>query len=209
MFTGIIQEIGSVVGIKRSSQSCKLCIGTKSIEGSNIGDSIAVNGVCLTITKIEKKDFSADVVNETLQRTNLGLLRVGDKVNIEKPLRVGDQLSGHFVLGHIDNTGTIISAVSGSRAILEVETKDELMNYVVEKGSIAVDGVSLTVAEVYKRSFKVALIPHTISATTLDNKKKGDVVNLEVDILGKHVAKILEYKESKLSLGFLEEKGII
>ena len=209
MFTGIIQEIGSIVRIKRTSQSCELCIGTKSIEGSNIGDSIAVNGVCLTITKINGEGFSADVINETLQRTNLGLLRVGNKVNIEKPLRAGDQLSGHFVLGHIDNTGTIISAVLGSKRILEVETKDEVMSYIVEKGSIAVDGVSLTVAEVYKRSFKVALIPHTISATTLDNKKKGDVVNLEVDILGKHVAKILKYKESKLSLGFLEEKGII
>ena len=209
MFTGIIQEIGSVVGIKRSFQSCKLCIGTKSIEGSNIGDSIAINGVCLTITKIEKKDFSADVINETLQRTNLGLLRVGDKVNIESPLRVVDGLSGHFVLGHIDNTGIIISAVSLGNGILEIETKDEIMKYIVEKGSIAVDGISLTVAGVSRKSFKVALIPHTISATTLRNKKIGNIVNLEVDILGKHVAKILEYKESKLSLGFLEEKGII
>ena len=209
MFTGIIQEIGSVIKIKRTSQSCELCIGTKSIKNSNIGDSIAINGVCLTITKINGEGFSADVINETLQRTNLGLLRVGNKVNIEKPLRAGDQLSGHFVLGHIDNTGTIISAVPGSRAILEVETKDELMNYVVEKGSIAVDGVSLTVAEVYKRSFKVALIPHTISATTLDNKKRGDVVNLEVDILGKHVAKLIKEKTKKIDMNFLEDKGII
>ena len=209
MFTGIIQEIGSIVRIKKSSQSCELCIAVKEIKDSNIGDSIAVNGVCLTITKIDKKDFSADVVNETLQRTNLSLLRVGDRVNIEKPLRVGDQLSGHFVLGHIDNTGTIISAVPFGNGILEIETKDEIMNYIVEKGSIAVDGISLTVAEVSKRSFKVALIPHTISATTLRNKKIGDIVNLEVDILGKHVAKILKYKESKLSLSFLEEKGII
>ncbi len=209
MFTGIIQEIGSIIRIKKSSQSCELRIRAKDIESSNMGDSIAVNGVCLTITKKEEKNFSADVVNETLQRTNLGLLRVGNKVNIEKPLRVGDQLSGHFVLGHIDNTGTIISAVSSFRGILEVETKDEIMNYVVEKGSIAVDGVSLTVAEVYKRSFKVALIPHTISATTLDNKKRGDVVNLEADILGKHVVKILKDREPKLTLDFLGEKGII
>ena len=209
MFTGIIQEIGSILRIKKSSQSCELCIRAKSVEGSNIGDSIAVNGVCLTITKKEERDFSADVVNETLQRTNLGLLRVGDRVNIEKPLRVGDQLSGHFVLGHIDNTGTIISTVLGSRGILEIETKDEVMNYIVEKGSIAVDGVSLTVAGVYKRSFKVALIPHTISTTTLGNKKRGNIVNLEVDILGKHVARILKDRKTKLTLDFLEERGIV
>ncbi|MDO9465517.1 MAG: riboflavin synthase [bacterium] len=209
MFTGIIQGIGSILRIKKSAQTWEFTIASKSMESSNIGDSIAVNGVCLTITKIDGKDFSVDVINETLQRTNLGLLRMGDGVNIERPLRVGDQLSGHFVLGHIDNTGTIISTVLGSGGILEVETKDEIMTYIVEKGSIAVDGVSLTVAEVYKKSFKVALIPHTTSITTLRNKKIGDIVNLEVDILGKHVAKILKHKESKLSLGFLEEKGII
>jgi len=209
MFTGIIQEIGSVLRIKKSSQVCELCIAAKSIKNAMIGDSIAINGVCLTISKIQERDFSADVVNETLQRTNLSLLRVGDRVNIESPLRVGDGLSGHFVLGHIDNTGTIISAVSLGNGILEVETKDEIMKYIVEKGSIAVDGISLTVAGVSRKSFKVALIPHTISATTLRNKKIGDIVNLEVDILGKHVAKILKYKESKLSLGFLEDKGII
>jgi len=209
MFTGIIQEIGSIVRIKNSSQSCELCIAVKEIKDSNMGDSIAVNGVCLTITKIDKKYFSADVVNETLQRTNLGLLRAGNRVNIEKPLRVGDQLSGHFVLGHIDNTGTIISAITFSNGILEIETKDEIMNYIVEKGSIAIDGVSLTVAGVYKKSFKVALIPHTLSATTLYDKKIGDVVNLEVDILGKHVAKILKGGKSELTLGFLKEKGMV
>ena len=209
MFTGIIQEIGSIIRIKKSSQSCELCIGTKSIKSSNIGDSIAVNGVCLTITKIQERDFSADVVNETLQRTNLGLLCAGDRVNIERPLRVGDQLSGHFVLGHIDNTGTIISTVPGSHGILEVETKDEIMAYIVEKGSIAIDGVSLTVTGVYKRSFKVALIPHTISTTTLYNKKRGNVVNLEVDILGKHVAKLIKEKTKKIDMNFLEDKGVI
>ena len=209
MFTGIIQEIGSIIRIKKSSQSCELCIGTKSIKSSNIGDSIAVNGVCLTITKIQERDFSADVVNETLQRTNLGLLCAGDRVNIERPLRVGDQLSGHFVLGHIDNTGTIISTVLSSRRILEVEIKDEIMTYIVEKGSIAIDGVSLTVTGVYKRSFKVALIPHTISTTTLYNKKRGNVVNLEVDILGKHVAKLIKEKTKKIDMNFLEDKGVI
>lgn len=209
MFTGIIQEIGSIIRIKKSSQSCELCIWTKSIKSSNIGDSIAVNGVCLTITKIDGKDFSVDVVNETLQRTNFGLLRVGDKVNIERPLRVGDQLNGHFVLGHIDNTGTIISTVLGSERILEVETKDETMTYIVEKGSIAVDGISLTVAEVSKRSFKVALIPHTIVTTTLDNKKKGDIVNLEVDILAKHVAKLEKHKPQNIDMNFLKDKGVI
>ncbi len=209
MFTGIIQEIGSVIRIKKSSQSCELRIMVKSMNSSNIGDSIAVNGVCLTITKIEGRDFSADVVNETLQRTNLGLLRAGDRINIERPLRVGDQLSGHFVLGHIDNTGTIISTVLGSRRILEVETKDEIMTYIVEKGSIAIDGVSLTVAGVYKRSFKVALIPHTISTTTLDSKKRGDIVNLEVDILAKHVAKLEKGKSQKIDMNFLKDKGVI
>ena len=209
MFTGIIQEIGSIVRIKKSSQSCELCVAAKSIENSNIGDSIAINGVCLTITKIGKRDFLADVVNETLQRTNLGLLRVGNKVNIEKPLRVGDQLSGHFVLGHIDNTGTIISTVLGSEKILEVETKDEIMNYIVEKGSIAVDGVSLTVVSVHKKSFKVTLIPHTVSTTTLYNKKRGGIVNLEVDILAKHVAKLEKAKTQKIDMNFLKDKGVI
>ncbi|MCK4401589.1 riboflavin synthase [bacterium] len=209
MFTGIIQEIGSIIRIKKSSQSCELCIGAKSIKNSNIGDSIAINGVCLTITKIDGNNFSADVINETLQRTNLGLLRAGDRVNIERPLRVGEQLSGHFVLGHIDNTGTIISAVLGSERILEVKTKDGIMNYIVEKGSIAVDGVSLTVAEVYKMSFKVALIPHTISITTLGNKKRGDIVNLETDVLAKHVAKLEENKAQKIDMNFLKDKGVI
>jgi len=209
MFTGIIHEIGSVVRIRTNSQSCELCIGAKSVEGSKIGDSIAVNGVCLTITKIEERNFSADVVSETLQRTNLGLLRTGDKVNIESSLRVGDQLSGHFVLGHIDNTGTIISAVPLDNGILEIETKDEIMAYIVKKGSIAVDGISLTVAEVSKGSFKVALIPHTISSTTLRNKKTGDIVNLEVDILGRHVDKLIKEKTKKMDMNFLEEKGMI
>ncbi|MBU0478881.1 riboflavin synthase [bacterium] len=208
MFTGIIQEIGSILRIKKSAQTREFTIASKSIESSNIGDSIAVNGVCLTITKIEKRDFSVDVINETLQRTNLDLLRMGDRVNIERPLRVGDQLSGHFVLGHIDNTGTIISTVLGSGGILEVETNDEIMTYIVEKGSIAIDGVSLTVAGVYKRSFKAALIPHTISTTTLGNKKRGNVVNLEVDILGKHVAKLIKEKTKKIDMNFLEDKGI-
>ena len=209
MFTGIIQEIGSIVRIKKNSQSCELCVAVKSVENSKIGDSIAVNGVCLTITKIDGENFLADVVNETLQRTNLGLLQAGDRINIERPLRVGEQLSGHFVLGHIDNTGTIISTVFGSERILEVETKDEVIAYIVEKGSIAVDGVSLTVAEVYKRSFKVALIPHTISTTTLYNKKRGGIVNLEVDILAKHVAKLEKGKSQKIDMNFLKDKGVI
>lgn len=209
MFTGIIQEIGSIVRIRKDSQSCEFCIRIKNVKSSNIGDSVAVNGVCLTVTKIQERDFSADVVNETLQKTNLSSLRSGDSVNIEKPLCVGDQLGGHFVLGHIDNTGTIISTVLGSRRILEVETKDEIMIYIVEKGSIAIDGVSLTVTGVYKRSFKVALIPHTISTTTLGNKKRGNVVNLEVDILGKHVAKLIKEKTKKIDMNFLEDKGVI
>ena len=193
MFTGIIEELGTVkdIGITGNSAQIKLS-AEKVLENTRIGDSIAVNGVCLTVTGITSDGFSADVMPETLKRTSLSIVRRGDKVNLERAMAADGRFGGHIVSGHIDGTGTIRDYKKDGNAVwVTISAPDDILKLVVEKGSIAIDGISLTVASVGKKSFTVSIIPHTISNTTLADKKSGDIVNLETDIIGKYVEKLL------------------
>jgi riboflavin synthase len=184
MFTGLVQTTGKV-----SKAGGKLCVEA-DLELAG-GDSVAINGVCLTATAVRPGGFDADVMPETLRRSALGGLAEGDRVNLELPLRASDRLGGHIVQGHVDATGTVESAVDdGFSRLLRVSAPEEALRYVVEKGSIAVDGVSLTVAEVDDESFTVALIPETLERTTLGSAAPGRLVNLEVDVLAKYVEKL-------------------
>jgi len=185
MFTGIIEELGVVKDIRRQSRSILVEItGKKAIVDLVIGDSIAVDGVCLTVIEKTLNSFKAELVEETLKKSSLKDLKIGDKVNLERAVKAEGRFSGHFVLGHVDGVGLIRNWKNGE---MEITYSQELSPYIVSKGSIAVDGVSLTVAEVKKGSFSVALIPHTAKMTTLGFKRVGDKVNLETDILGKYV----------------------
>lgn len=191
MFTGIVEELGEILGRQHYKDSIALVIrGNKVIAGLKVGDSIAVNGVCLTVAQISAAVFYADVMPETLRKTNLYELKAGEKVNLERALPVGGRLGGHFVSGHIDGTGTIIGEKREDNAqVKRISAGKQVIRYVVQKGSIAVDGVSLTVVDVDQDSFSVSLIPHTAKYTTLGYKKNGDKVNLEADMLGKYVEK--------------------
>jgi riboflavin synthase len=206
MFTGIIEEIGTV----RAARSGRLAIAAERVlEDTKSGDSMAVNGACLTVVELSGNSFSVDVMPETLRRTTLGLLRPGDKVNLERPLSVGGRFGGHFVQGHIDGVGKVISATRENEALLvRYETPSEIMRYVVEKGFIAVDGVSLTVVEYEATSFKVSLVAYTIESTILGDKRPGDVVNLEVDIIAKYVERLRE-GGSRITMEFLAEHGFM
>ena len=189
MFTGLIEEGGSVAGIHPGERGARLEVAAEVVlEGLEIGDSVAVNGACLTAVEIGPEGFAVDCVAETLRRTALGGLVVGDRVNLERPMRLGDRLDGHLVQGHVDGVGTVRSATpEGESAVLEIAAPPGLLRYVVEKGSIAVDGVSLTVAGRTADAFAVALIPHTMSVTTLGPHAVGRAVNLEVDVVAKYV----------------------
>ncbi len=189
MFSGIIEELGVIGDVGPSG----LSIGAQRVmEGSDVDSSVAVNGVCLTVVEKGDSTLSFDVTPETLQRSSLGRLKVGDPVNLERPLTLATRLGGHIVLGHVDGIGTIADVVANETgATVVVRTPLALMRYVVEKGSIAVDGVSLTVAALDEDSFTVALIPHTLEMTTLGAAGRGDPVNLEVDILAKYVERLL------------------
>ncbi|MBE0415607.1 MAG: riboflavin synthase [Dehalococcoidia bacterium] len=206
MFTGIIEEIGTV----RAVRPGKLAISAKKvIEDTKKGDSIAINGACLTVTELSDDSFSVDVMPETLRRTNLGALRPGDGVNLERPLAVGGRFGGHFVQGHIDGMGRVLSATREGEALLvRYEPPPEIMRYVVEKGFIAVDGVSLTVVECNATSFKVSLVAYTLENTNLGGKRVGDVVNLEVDIIAKYVERLRE-GSSGITMEFLAEHGFL
>jgi len=192
MFTGLIQELGTVRSLSRGTVG-KLTTGAEKTAGEvAIGDSVAVNGACLTVTAISGNDVSFDAVPETLSRTSLGGLKPGDKVNLETSLKAGQAIGGHFVQGHIDGVGTIESSRSlGESQVIRISAPPGVLRYVVEKGSIAVDGISLTVASVDKSGITIAVIPHTLEATTLHAKRPGEKVNLEADILGKYVEKLL------------------
>ena len=189
MFTGIIEEVGIIKEVKRGVKSSKLIIkANKVLEKTRVGDSICTNGVCLTVTNVKGNSFEADVMAETLRRSNLGLLDIGNKVNLERALNLESRLGGHIVSGHIDGIGQIISLEKEDNAIwVTVKAASEILRYVVLKGSITIDGVSLTVAYVDKKILKVSIIPHTKESTTLLGKKVGDLVNLESDIIGKYV----------------------
>lgn len=206
MFTGIIEEIGTIKEIR----SGMLKISASAVlDGTKVGDSIAVNGVCLTATSLDGNSFTADVMPETLRRSNLGTLHAGSKVNLERAAAVGSRLGGHIVSGHIDGTGKITEIKREQNAVwVTISAKSEILELIVKKGSIAIDGISLTVAEVTDKSFSVSLIPHTSEVTTLLTKRIGDIVNLENDIIGKYVKKLMDKSESKgLTLEFLAENG--
>jgi riboflavin synthase len=185
MFTGIVEELGSVVSVTDTRLVVR---GPLVTSDATYGASIAVNGCCLTVTDLDGDTFGADVMAETFKRTSLGALRAGDPVNLERPLRADGRLGGHVVQGHVDGTGTIASHVEG---VVRIAIDATLARYVVEKGSIAVDGISLTVVEAGDAGFTVSLIPATLELTTLGHKTAGDVVNIEVDVLAKYVERLL------------------
>lgn len=193
MFTGIVEELGEVRQVRRGVHSAVLEIGAaRVLEDLRVGDSVAVNGVCLTVTSLSGAGFSADVMHETLNRSALSVLTPGNRVNLERALALGGRLGGHIVTGHIDGTGVIAGVKRDDNALwYTVRAAPSLLRYVAEKGSIAVDGISLTVAGVSGGTFSVSLIPHTAAHTTLGGKGRGDLVNLENDCIAKYVEKLL------------------
>ena len=207
MFTGIIEEIGQIATIEKGSKSAKLTISAKKIlEDICLGDSIAVNGICLTACHISKQYFTADVMAETMNRSNL--------VNLERAMPANGRFGGHIVSGHVDGIGTIINLKREENAVwVTIKANEKILKYVVEKGSIAIDGISLTVAYVDDNCFKVSIIPHTADETILLKKKVGDTVNLECDVIAKYIEKLLFHKEQKsaekkgITLEFLQENG--
>lgn len=198
MFTGIIEETGTVESIRRNGSNSDLVIrARKVLEETKVGDSIAVNGICLTVTKLGNQTFTADVMNETLQRSSLSGIRTGNKVNLERAMLNNGRFGGHIVSGHVDGTGIIKQIKRDGIAVwYTVETKSEILRYIVEKGSITIDGISLTVAKVGTGDFSVSIIPHTVKETILSEKKIGDKVNLENDIVGKYVERFMIEKQS-------------
>lgn len=210
MFTGIVEEIGRIHHISKTSRAEKLVISCeKVLEGTKIGDSIAVNGTCLTVTAMDGTSFTADVTPETMRRTAFSLFRPGTPVNLERALRLGDRLGGHIMMGHVDGTGRILSMKKDDNAVnISISTDRKWMRYIIEKGSVAVDGISLTVAGRTEKSFSIALIPHTGSETALLLKHPGDLVNLECDYLGKYVEQLLKEGPTEgLTMGMLETLG--
>jgi riboflavin synthase len=194
MFTGIVEELGTIRAITPVATGAHLTItATTVLEDAQIGDSISVNGCCLTVVTLDAGCYQVDVVEETLRRTCLGNLKVADRVNLERSVRLADRLGGHLVQGHVDGVGTLLSrtpAADGSQ-VVRIAAPAEVLRYVVYKGSIAVDGISLTVAAIDTTSFSIALIPHTQDVTTLGFRQEGDQVNLEVDIIAKYIEKLL------------------
>ena len=207
MFTGIIEEVGRVI----SARAGNLVIAASDvIQGIERGASMAVNGVCLTVTNFDSNSFSADVMPETLKRTNLGLLCAGDGVNLERPLSLGGRLGGHLVQGHVDDTGRVVSVTWGGGAMmLGFETPPQLMYYMVERGFIAVDGVSLTIVTKDAGSFQVSVVDYTREHTTLGSRRVGDLVNLEVDIIAKYVEQLGQTRSSGITTDFLQEHGFL
>ena len=194
MFTGIVEELGEVIGWEDLTDAARLTVrGPLVTSDVGHGDSIAVNGVCLTVVSAEDGAFTADVMRESLQRSALGALAVGSRVNLERAVRLSDRLGGHLVQGHVDGTGEVVSRTPSEHwDVVRITLPDELDRYVVEKGSITVDGVSLTVSHIGTGFFEVSLIPTTLELTTLGAKAPGDLVNLEVDITAKYVEKLLK-----------------
>ena len=217
IFTGIIEELGVVKSIAINGASGCITIKAKKVlEGTQLGDSIAVNGTCLTVTSINSDGFSADVMAETVKRTSLSQVGKGDLVNLERAMILNGRFGGHIVSGHIDGTGTITKYTKEENAIwVTIKAPDEILDLIVEKGSICIDGISLTVATVSDQDFQVSTIPHTAKETTLIHKKVGSLVNLENDIVGKYIKKLMENnqeeqakKASGLTMEMLEEYGL-
>lgn len=212
MFTGIIEEVGRIRHVQTGGASCVLTVeASRVLSDVQIGDSIAVNGTCLTVCRFDAVCFSADVMPETMRRTNLGTLVPGSQVNLERAMAANGRFGGHIVSGHIDGTGQVRSLLREENAVwVTIAAGRELLHYIVEKGSIAIDGISLTVARVTAQDFAVSIIPHTGAETTLLHRKPGDVVNLECDILAKYIEKMLDRSESSdITPHFLAEHGFI
>lgn len=203
MFTGIIEEVGKVLSIRRSGDKSFIRIQAETVLGDvHTGDSIAVNGVCLTVTQFDDTSFQADVMNETLSRSSLGELTSGSPVDLERAMSAQGRFGGHIVSGHIDGTGTVTDIREDGIAVwYTISAPPEIMRLIVEKGSIAIDGISLTVAKVTETDFSVSIIPHTAAKTVLSHRCKGDTVNLENDIIGKYVEKLLSPAPNKKSSG--------
>jgi riboflavin synthase len=217
MFTGIVEELGKIRRLALRGSSGQIAIrASKVLEGTKIGDSIAVNGICLTVTSLQRDGFTSDVMAETVRRSSLGKAGAGDLVNLERAMAADGRFGGHMVSGHIDGTGTIRSMRKEENAVwVTIETTPELLRLIVEKGSICIDGISLTVAAVAAETFQVSVIPHTGEETTLLRRSAGDLVNLENDVIGKYVEKLLglgsqnaaQEKKNGLTLDFLREYG--
>ena len=216
MFTGIIEELGEIVSIERQGVSGTIRIRAKKVlEGTKVGDSIAVNGICLTVTSMQDGMFTADVMAETIRRSSLAQAKAGDAVNLERAMLANGRFGGHIVSGHIDGTGTIRSYRREENAVwVTIGTKPEILRLIVEKGSICIDGISLTVAAVTDDTFSVSIIPHTGEETTLLKHEPGALVNLENDVVGKYVERLMNFKgtdpqpeSSGITMEFLEKYG--
>jgi riboflavin synthase len=209
MFTGLVAELGRVETLRREQDSYRLTIRAEKIPPQLvIGESVCCNGACLTVTGSDSSRFTVDVMPETVRRTTIGLLRQGDPVNLERTLRVGDGLDGHIVQGHVDGVGTILRMVpEGIAKVTTISAPADLLQLMVTKGSIAIDGISLTLTDVGETHFSVSLIPLTVQFTTLGIKKPGDKVNLETDILGKYIRKMLTNQGGGLTMQSLLENG--
>lgn len=214
MFTGIIEETGAIQQIRFAAASALLTVACKKVlEGTKIGDSIAVNGICLTVVATTGTTFTADVMAETLAKTALQQLANGSTVNLERALAAEGRFGGHMVSGHIDGVGSILKTAENEIAVIyTIGAEEEILNGIVNKGSVALDGISLTVVDSTKDTFSVSLIPHTRDATNFKNKKNGDLVNIETDVIGKYVKKYLEAKgvgenSPEITMDFLAAKG--
>lgn len=210
MFTGIVEELGTIKKLSISGHSGHIMINaSKVLEGTAVGDSIAVNGICLTVTAMGSDYFTADVMAETVRRSSLKDAVAGDQVNLERAMAANGRFGGHIVSGHVDGTGTIISMKKEENAVwVTISADPSIIKFIVEKGSVCLDGISLTVAAVSNTDFKVSVIPHTGEETTLLKKKVGSLINIENDIVGKYVDRLLNYKEEKpsgITMDFLKE----
>jgi riboflavin synthase len=202
MFTGLVEEKGILINKIKTGDGLRLVFNAKIVFGDlEIGSSISVNGVCLTVVELNKDSFAVDTIEETLKKTNLGRLNIKDSVNLERPLKADARLGGHFVLGHVDTTGTVeaVAELSNSHFVT-ISFPENFQKYLIYVGSVAIDGVSMTVAEIKNNSFSVGVIPHTWAETVFSTKKPGDTVNLEFDVLGKYVEKIMEGKSENIRL---------
>jgi riboflavin synthase len=215
MFTGIIEETGTILSVHKGARSAILNIGATLVsEELKTGESVNTNGACLTVTSVRRDGFTADVMAETMRRTNLQYLKPGSKVNLERAMKLNDRIDGHLVSGHIDGMGTINEMKNEDNATwINISAGEEILKYIIFKGSVAIDGISLTVANLTKKDFSVSLIPYTIKDTTLGMKNLGDPVNLECDLVGKYIERFLtvghQRKEKTMDEDFLKKHGFI
>jgi riboflavin synthase len=213
MFTGIIEEVGIIKGIQKGANWSVMTIQAASIlKDVQLGDSIAVNGICLTVTSFKASQFTVDVMPETMDKTSLSELSIGAQVNLERAMTAGGRFGGHFVSGHVDGTGTISSIQNYGNAVLfDIKAPESLLYYMIPKGSITIDGISLTILDIESDRFRVSVIPHTLDHTVLKTKQAGHKVNLECDMIGKYIEKFISGRKpaSKLSESFLAEHGFI